>query len=556
MNIKLLVYSLLLIISIQACSDVTLNEVTPQLPDSSDTLEIPPIVSKQSGIMVNIAADAFAYISRGGVNISSMNKEQAETILDQYIDSFTPEGHQVRAILLNVNYQRSCFENSVMETYWDIKDVNSNIKDWPKTIWQIQSKGIDIYELSINRIRKNKAEAWISVRMNDHHYFNDSLKINKFWLSHKELHLTQSQMFDFGYKEVRNYYKSYILEVLKRYDVDGIELDWMRTFNLFKPGKELQGGIMLDQFMKEIKEIVDSTGISRGHRIKIGVRVPPSPSVAKTLGINGVKWAQSNYVDVLVATNWYRPTNFNIPIEDWKKQIGLSDCDVLAGADQAFSISNDKYAKNMVTTAESMRGFAVGAYQRGADGIYLFNNNGEQWYRYAKVNGKNKLVDDKKTILSEIGKNTTLLEKPKSFVYTFTHPDVNRLGLSFSVPILPLQNSIENTYNIYTGGVTKENTYYVRVGIDESPTSQNAKIQVLLNGSMAEEISDLERSSIYYYDKLKTYQDVWDLATVASRVLQFKINSEQIKNGYNQINLKNLNQGEEKILWLEIYSEK
>ena len=42
-------------------------------------------------------------------------------------------------------------------------------------------------------------------------------------------------------QEVRDYYKALIVESLDRYDIDGLELDFMREPYLFSAGKETEG---------------------------------------------------------------------------------------------------------------------------------------------------------------------------------------------------------------------------------------------------------------------------------------------------------------------------
>jgi hypothetical protein len=511
--------------------------------------------SAEAGIFINISADAFTMLSKNSKNIGVMSKEEAINTLNNYIDSFCPTGNQVTALIYNVNYQRSCFDNQVMESFWDFPNPDKNITGWPKTFWQIEQKGIDIYDLCIKRTRERHISPWLSVRMNDHHYFNDTSKINRFWIKNPKLRLDKSMMFDFENKEVRDYFKAYINECLKRFDIDGIELDWMRTYKVFKPGRERIAGVKLDEFMAEIRSLVQSYAKERGHSIKISVRLPYSPSLSESFGLNGVNWARRNLIDVLVPCNWYRPTNFNIPIEDWKSKIGVTNCLILSGADQAVSISTDKYAKNMVATAEWLRGFAIGAYNRGSDGIYLFNNFGENWYRYAMIAGKPKVIDDKPIVLSEIGRISTIVKKPRSFVYTFAHPDFNQTDIGIDVPIKNLITGQENLFKMNLGNIVGNSKYVVRVGIDQSATASVAQLTVNVNGISTEQLSDLPKSSPYSFDNTKNYQDIWDVSLAAYKIKQFSISNQGLVNGYNYISIRNENLTTERLLWLEIYLE-
>lgn len=191
-----------------------------------------------------------------------------------------------------------------------------------------------------------------------------------------ELRLSPTGSFDYARIEVREYYKSFIREALERYDVDGIELDWMRTFRLFKPGMESQGIEIINNFMKEIRSIVDRNAKERGHSIQIAAHVPVTPSIGKSFGLDGVAWVKNNSVDIIIPSNFFRPTNFDVPVELWISEIGSNKSYMIApGADAAFMCFKNKTTRFMLNSIETMRAFAISAYYRGAGSVYLFNNH-------------------------------------------------------------------------------------------------------------------------------------------------------------------------------------
>ncbi len=71
---------------------------------------------------------------------------------------------------------------------------------------------------------------------------------------------------DYAHPEVRDHYRALIVETLERYDVDGLELDFMREPYLFSAGKEPEGRLLLTAWLREIRGLVDTATKRRGHR--------------------------------------------------------------------------------------------------------------------------------------------------------------------------------------------------------------------------------------------------------------------------------------------------
>lgn len=57
--------------------------------------------------------------------------------------------------------------------------------------------------------------------------------------------------FDYGHEEVRRHHLKLIGELFERYDLDGLELDWMRWMFMFAPGGEQRGRDILSDFVSQ-----------------------------------------------------------------------------------------------------------------------------------------------------------------------------------------------------------------------------------------------------------------------------------------------------------------
>jgi len=339
--------------------------------------------------------------------------------------------------------------------------------------------------------------------------------------------------------------------VLDKYDVDGIELDWMRTQHLFPDGKAAEGMLLIDQFMAEIREMTKAKARERGHPIKVAVRVPVTPEIGKYFGLDAVRWAQENLIDILVLSNWFVPTDFDIPVEQWKREIGPESTAIIAaGADFAYCITNSKQIKQMKGNIETMRGFAVSAYSRGADAIYIFNNFMIPYkLKIIGADGKVSYVDDRKTAMSEIGQLSTALGKPRTHVLTHHNPGVENKPLELIV----LKGGETREFQIHIGPEPEQGSYTVNVGIDSREGFDKAQFVVKVNSQACPMLGDMPRDPRYKYDNSKVWHVVEHVSETGARVMQFKVDPAALKDGYNCISITNSTQDEQALTWLEIH---
>ena len=513
----------------------------------------------EQGIYLNLSADAVLIDPQWKHSGSGVSKEQAIerssreeiiTALDQYVDSYI--GTQVRGLFLNINYQRACFDSKVMESYWNLKDPETETTGWPRLFWAVKKKDVDPFAVCIARCRRDNIEPWISFRMNDHHYFDIPARINRLWLEHPELRTRPPHgLFNYAKKEVRDYYKAFIQETLDKYDVDGIELDWMRTMHLFPPGQAAEGMTLIDQFLRDIRDMTEAKSRERGHPIRIAARVPARPETGRQFGLDAVAWAKAGTVDMLIPSNWFTPTNFDLPIEQWKREIGGdSKCIVAAGADATFCISQNKYMKQMQIEAETMRGFALSAYSRGADAVYIFNNFLSPYkVKVIAADGTVSYTESEQQTLREVGKPATSLGKPRKHVLTYTEPDIEATPKEPR----PLPAGVAADFRIHMGPKPKQGGCVIHVGLDSRPGCEQAGLSVKLNGKACRPAGDMPRDPSYKYDNSKVWHVVKHVAETGARVLQFEADLDAVQDGYNLISITNNAAEEQALTWLEIY---
>jgi hypothetical protein len=339
-----------------------------------------------SGIMFNEDCNHFIYSRyKEGIKVSA--KE-----LNEFIDQYS--GTQVKEFVMNINAMLAWFpaqsrENAI-DKYQKCVDKNINQEnevDYLKLSLDIfVEQGLDMYKIWIDRLRENAISPWISIRMNDIHNTDDDnhFLVTQFYRNNKHMsrasHRPHSHYFDnaldYSFPEVREHYLSLIREVVDRYDFDGLELDWMREPVSMGIGRELDGINIFTGFMREVRSVLDDAEKTKGHEIKISVRIPFSPEVALRFGFDVINWAKSGIVDVIIPTARWVSTDNDMPIDLWKQV--LSDTDVmicaglelLIGASPIVPWSADALQYNSI---ETVRGSAVTYLSMGAERIYLYN---------------------------------------------------------------------------------------------------------------------------------------------------------------------------------------
>jgi hypothetical protein len=221
---------------------------------------------------------------------------------------------------------------------------------------------------------------------------------------------------------VREHYQALIEETLARYDIAGLELDFMREPYLFSRGKEQEGRRILTEWMRCIRTLVVDASKRRGHAVMLGVRVPSSPDTALGLGLDAPAWAAEGLVDLVVATPRWSTLDFAIPLGRWRQLLG--DRVTLAGGLEVNYQPHLDTPRRLVTREEAT-GAAIGILSGGADAVYLFNffqNGHPRWP-----------ISDYQSMLNSLSSLEELQKLPRRHAVTFS--DVTIPGESYPSPL-------------------------------------------------------------------------------------------------------------------------
>lgn len=374
---------------------------------------------------------------------------KADEVINAYIDVIAAAG--VSDFFLNTNAQRTNYCSHVWESFWDGYEQSGNddqfflkplsaesnkiYRKLLDNMLAVYQQGIDYPAQVIKRCCDHGISPWISLRMNDCHYNDipDHPFHGKFWKKNPHFIRQNAEGYfagclDYEREEVRSHYMALIEETLERYDIDGLELDFLREPYIFSRGRENEGANILTSWITELRNRVFHAADRRGHPVKLCIRVPSDPETAQGMGFNIPEWLNRKLLDVLVVAPRWATLEFDIPIEKWREIPGMLDITLAAGLEILYR-PYPEYAP-VIVSPELARGAAALLLSKGADAIYLFN-----YFQDGHANGKWALPVYKETLDSM---NSLEVLKQMSRSVGVTYKDICAPGENYQ-PCLPAQ---------------------------------------------------------------------------------------------------------------------
>lgn len=372
---------------------------TPDAEDRSDTEDtsageddepnFDPSEDPRYGTAVNIDCDAILYMYKAnGGNLDNLEQKCIDWFNNRYADcGISDILYNVDTVVPTESREEKC--DWYLRTEENGQPVDYTDDELCRVGYEVYMEGdVDPYEVWINLCYENGINPWLSFRMNDVHYANEELGHNDFFYKAKEngWFIGDSRAsfwrnnentagsrnwypyaYNYAIPEVREYFTVYIDEMLGKYDVYGIELDWQRTIWCF-PEDSKDNCQYMDLLMEEINRIVAKYEAQYGHEIKIMARIARDIDDNMYFGFDVRSWAEKDWIDVIVPSSYWGSTDSAMPIAEWKEELAEYEKIEIYTGFESGTINND-----LTHTWESLAGFTSMYLQQGADKIYLYN---------------------------------------------------------------------------------------------------------------------------------------------------------------------------------------
>ena len=232
-----------------------------------------------------------------------------------------------------------------------------------ETIWTLRMNDIhDAWTAAFVSNWKRQNPARVMSTLEDSNEFNDRRRL---W-----------SLVDFEHPDVQPRMVEIIEEVLQNYDVDGIELDFMRAPFYFrtayegKPATSAQLGV-LTRLVRAIRTLVLRESAKRKKPLLLTVRVPSTVELCRKIGIDIAAWLEESLIDVMALGGGY--ITFDLPAKamiDLGHEHGVPVYPCLSQSGLMYRAPRGTSTKQ---PPEAWYGAASRLWSDEADGIYTFN---------------------------------------------------------------------------------------------------------------------------------------------------------------------------------------
>ncbi|MFW5857697.1 MAG: hypothetical protein ACOCX4_07460 [Planctomycetota bacterium] len=251
--------------------------------------------------------------------------------------------------------------------------------------------GGDMVQVLVDTCRRHDMAPFVSLRMNDVHHQEHydrksqrSLVSCRLYAEHPEWHLDRDHPQREGYDkrrgmnwaipEVREYKLALLRELASKYELAGLELDFLRDETLFRDEVPMEERVaIITDFVSRVRQALDA-GAQPGRHLC--VRIPLASGSHAAVGLDAARLAAAG-VDMFNLSGWYHTTQ-GFDITEVRRQAPDAAVYVELTHSTGFHphfLGHQNYGTNgdprtsdhqYYTTAEQ-------AHAQGADGLSLFN---------------------------------------------------------------------------------------------------------------------------------------------------------------------------------------
>ena len=307
-----------------------------------------------------------------------IQKEEYEAGVDELA------GTPVEAIMFCLGDGRTVLHDTQVGELW-----GDNMEKWPHLIFRrahqnakhlieqgndplrvicdrAHAKGMLLYPTLL--VQQGRGERGQDTRCSDFRFDNVQLEIGA--AGDLDPDFAGYRMLDFKHPEVREERFALIEETLRRYPVDGFELQLNYGLHYFHPRQVAAGRQTMSDWIERVYRAVKASGANR----ELVIRVPASLEGCHGIGLDVREWLRRGIVDVLVAQShaYGELLDQNGEFGPFVAAAEKTDCRVHAAIQS--HVDSDRLGN---ATTEMIRAAVTNAWDQGVDGLYLVH-----WFGY------------------------------------------------------------------------------------------------------------------------------------------------------------------------------
>jgi len=277
----------------------------------------------------------------------------------------------------------------------DVSEVAEPIYDqvpYTEPLKHYHEAGYDLMQILLDRAHNHGQTFMAGMRMNDRHGAASHAKLYR---EHPEWHARGvPRGLDYAHEGFRNKVLTFIRDLLDRYDVDGIEFDYMRWIYMFSMDTERENAPLLTDFQRKARKLLGDAGRRRGRRLLLSVRVPDAIEECMLYGFDVETWVKEGIVDYIVPSH-FGYMDVNVKIEKYRELTEGTDCRIYPSLNRWTGPSR---LEQTGWRPEHYYAAAHNYYGFGADGIATYNYQFATFEEYIEKLGNLEPVGDPQTL--------------------------------------------------------------------------------------------------------------------------------------------------------------
>ena len=237
----------------------------------------------------------------------------AEIAVRDWVDFFLQDCHVDIFAFCTARPDKTHHESVVGERDFTTLDLapSQSQRHYKQILDEFRDSGTDILHVVADQVRKRGKRVLASARMSDVHHASAlyDFLTPKFMREHPEWRIEHPDgsadvAMDYAHEGVREHRLAIFTELAENYDIDGLELDFMRSCRYFAPNEAASNCGILTEFVGRIREMLDRVARERGRgRPILGVRTPPGLEECPGMGLDPGAWISAGWTSPLLTSS-------------------------------------------------------------------------------------------------------------------------------------------------------------------------------------------------------------------------------------------------------------
>jgi hypothetical protein len=242
---------------------------------------------------------------------------------------------------------------------------------WPnEKLRPLIESGVEPLQVMVDRAHERGMKFFCKLRLTDWHRLRGPEE-SGFIHRHPQFQNPDRQTrktLDYSHREVWDYHAALVEELARRFDIDGITLNFTRGLAYFPLDTKIDRAAHLSGFVRLIRQVLDAQGKRRGERLQLCGIVWPHLEQCANYGADVPGWIEAGLLDQVCAGNT-AVSDPNMDHEAFSALCRRSDC-------RYFPMLQPTLWQGEglpPISPDHVRALARSMYDGGADGVSVFN---------------------------------------------------------------------------------------------------------------------------------------------------------------------------------------